>query len=214
MRNIARSAAGAALALLLVPMLAAADGAPPKAKTLYRWVDANGNVHFSDVLPADAAKEERQVIDQYGDVRRIMPRQKTDAELQQEREQARQARQQADYDQSLLKTYPTIDDLKRAGNDRIETLDGQIQQMQKMVNDSQDRVADLRSKIASAQAGGEAAPDPDLQRQLDQYETALQHNRENLAQLRQDRQRAEDQYIRDVERYRQLKQGTGMAPKN
>ena len=107
----------------------------------------------------------------------------------------------------------TLDDLKKAGNERIDTIDGHIEQAQKQVNDNQEKFADLQSKIASAKAGGQAV-DPDLQRQADQYEAALQQSRENLAHLRQDRQKAEDQYIRDVERYKQLQAGIGSTNKN
>ena len=198
------------LVLLAPPMLSMAD---TTGKTTYRWVDAEGHVHYSDSVPADASKQERQVLDEHGDIRHVLPRQKTDAELAEDQRRERERQQQIDYDNSLLKTYLTLDDLKKAGNERIDTIDGHIEQAQKQVNDNQDRFADLQSKLASAKAGGQPV-DPDLQRQADQYEAALQQSRENLAQLRQDRQKAEDQYIRDVERYKQLQAGIGITNKN
>ena len=196
------------VALLVVPCLAAADG----QKMTYRWVDAQGNVHFSDSPPADAAKQERQVLDEHGAVRSVMPRQKSDAELAEEQRQQREAQQQKDYDNSLLKTYSSLDDLKRAGNDRIDTIDNHIEQAQKQVNDSQQKLADVQSKVASAKAAGQAV-DPDVQRQIDQYDSELQNNKDSLAQFRQDRQKAEDQYLRDVQRYQELQAGIGITNK-
>lgn len=205
------STVGGVLALTLVALpawlMAQNQGT---GKSLYRWVDKEGRVHFSDAVPADAAKDERQIIDEHGTVRRVLPRQKTDAELVEEARHERELQQQANYDKSLLKTYLTIDDLKKAGNERIDTIDSHIEQAQKQVTDGQEKVAELRSKAASTQAAGQAV-DPDLQRQIEQYESALLQSREQLSQLRQDRQRAEDQYIHDVERYKQLQAGFGIT---
>jgi chromosome segregation ATPase len=197
---------------LVLPLAALAQQAPGTGKSLYRWVDAEGHVHYSDAVPSDAAKNERQVIDEHGDVRHVLPRQKSEAEQAEDTRREKAAQQQADYDKSLLKTYLTVEDLKKAGNERIDTIDGHIEQAQKQVSETQDKITDMRAHIAAAQAGGQAV-DPDLQKQLDNYDATLQQNREQLAQLKQDRQHAEDQYIRDVERYKQLQAGIGITNK-
>lgn len=199
------------LAALVLPVTALAQGGT--GKQTYRWVDAQGNVHFGDTIPADAARQQREVLDEHGDVRKVLPRQKTDAELAEEQRRQREIQQQRDYDNSLLKTYLTIDDLKKAGNERIDTIDSHIEQAQKQVNDSQQRLADVQSKAAAAKASGQEV-DPDVERQVEQYESELQNNKDALAQLRQDRQKSEDQYLRDVQRYKELQAGLGITPKN
>jgi chromosome segregation ATPase len=199
------------LAILAIPALAQAQSG--SGKTTYRWVDAEGHVHFGDSVPIEASKEERQIIDEHGSVRQVLPRQKTDAELVEEQRHQREVQQKRDYDNSLLKTYSTIEDLKKAGNDRLDTIDNHIEQAQKQVNDTQDKFAGLQSKVASAKAGGKEV-DPELQRQIDQVDSDLQTNKATLSQLRQDRQKAEDQYLRDVQRYKELQTGMGITTKN
>lgn len=208
-----RAAAAGLLAMAAVglPASASAQGSP--GKQTYRWVDADGHVHFGDSVPADAARQERQIIDEHGAVRQVLPRQKSDAELAEEQRREREIQQQKDYDNSLLKTYLTVEDLKKAGNERIDTIDGHIEQAQKQVNEAQQKLADAQSKVASAKAAGQTV-DPDLQRQIDQEDADLQTRKAALSQLRQDRQKAEDQYLRDVQRYKELQAGLGITVGN
>jgi hypothetical protein len=199
------------LLVALVP-LAASVFAQTAGKKLYRWTDANGTVHFSDHVPPEAVKEERDVLSpKSGSVKAVLPRQKTEEEMAEDARRAKAEQQQADYDKYLLKTYSTVADLEKVRDERLSGLDVRVQQAEKLVNDTQDAVAEMRSRAAGAQASGQPM-DPDLQREIDAYDSTLTENRTSLAHIRQERQRAADQFARDIERYKQL-QGGGVAAK-
>jgi hypothetical protein len=50
--------------LLLLPALFAPASA--FGERLYKWIDANGQVHYSSQLPPEAAKQRREILDKQG----------------------------------------------------------------------------------------------------------------------------------------------------
>jgi len=59
---------------------------------LYRWKDADGNVHYADTMPQSASRERHSVLDSRGRVRAEVPS-ATEAEDAARRERAKRARQ-------------------------------------------------------------------------------------------------------------------------
>lgn len=103
------------------------------ATELYRWVDAEGTVHFGDSVPPEYSKTDRQVLNERGVAIRELPREKTPAELEDEKRasaiedaEQRQILDQQERDAVLLSTYLSIDEIEALRNRRKELLDGQI----------------------------------------------------------------------------------------
>ena len=61
------------LALLLVGVASAADGKHNR----YKWTDAEGNLHYSDVLPAEAVKYGYEIVSPQGVIVKHVDRAKT-----------------------------------------------------------------------------------------------------------------------------------------
>jgi hypothetical protein len=195
-------------AMCVLPVMYPAVYAQQSHGTLYRWTDDKGVMHFGDRLPPEAVKQEREVLDKRGDVKKVLAREKTQAEIDQEATQQQLQQHQADYDKSLLQTYGSVSDIEKVREDRLATFDLRLQQAQKQVNDTQATLADLRAHPhdddEQGQGEGEAV-DPDIERQITAYESALSENYNALAKLRAERQRAADQFQHDIERFKQIK---------
>jgi len=113
-----------AAAVLLVFVSSALGQEAPK---LYRWVSADGKVHYSDDLPPEALNEARQELSSKSG---ITLKQVDRAQTVEERTAA-QAKSDADAkaaeaiehakqsDQVLLSSYPSENELKRAYDERI-----------------------------------------------------------------------------------------------
>lgn len=116
----------AATALLASGLAAAQDQAKPKK--LYRWVDKDGKVQFSDTLPAEAVDNARTEINaDSGTTTATLDRALTEEERRaQEAERAARAEQEAadamarQTEEATLSSFRTEEDLRRAFNDRIE----------------------------------------------------------------------------------------------
>ncbi len=173
---------------------------------LYRWTDEKGVVHFGDRLPPESVKQERDVLDEHGEVKKVLPREKTQTELEQEAKQEQQLQHAADYDNSLLRNYVSVSEIEKVRDDRLATFDLRLLQAQKQVDETQATLTDLRAHAHTDSAqGGDEPADPDIERQITTYESALSENYNALSKLRADRQRTAEQFGHDIERFKQIK---------
>ncbi|MFU8877664.1 MAG: DUF4124 domain-containing protein, partial [Wenzhouxiangellaceae bacterium] len=102
-----------ALLLLLVPLTAA-------AQSVYRWVDEDGNVHYSQALPPEQARGAHDRLTGSGLVAERIDRVRTDEERaqleeleQQQAEETERQRLRAQQDRLFLASFPTEQDLER-----------------------------------------------------------------------------------------------------
>src|SRR5258708_25055920 len=86
----------------------------------YKWKDAEGNLHYDDVLPPEAVQLGYDVVNKSGLVLKHVDPPKTPEQLKAEHEAAaKQAaekksnEEQRKHDQQLLAAYPTEQDLSR-----------------------------------------------------------------------------------------------------
>ena len=178
---------------------------------LYKWVDSEGNVQYSDKVPAEEADKAHSVIDKSGVTVQKIDRQKTKQELQeQERkkkvaeELAQKNEDQRKRDQILLDTFTTEDDI-------VMTRDGKIQAVQSIINVTKGSIADSRTNLESLQ--GQAAnfektakPIPKnvtdeitkVQNSIAEYESYVQFKTKEQDELR-------SSYGLKLDRFRELK---------
>ena len=181
----------ASLVTLIAPMTSLQAG----GSITYRWVDAQGNLQLSDTLPPRAASQGYKVLDpSTGQVlREVAPRK---SEAQRAREQAereaaerqrREAREQAERDRVLLSLYGSTADIKRVRDERLDRMDGHIEQIEGSIER-------MKANIAAGQG------DKDYQRDLRQL-------KQSLKETRAERRAVAERYQSDLQRFRELKQG-------
>lgn len=123
------------LVLLSALAMPPAEAAKKKASTntnstkVYRWVDTEGTVHYSDQIPPEQAPADRQILNQYGVPIRAEQGAMSQAELDAEKRAAAEreaARAAAERDAVLLSTYLSVEEIEALRNRRVELMQGQI----------------------------------------------------------------------------------------
>lgn len=135
-----------ALATSMVLIGAMAEAAQ---RTIQRWVDENGVVHYGDAPPPEAVKSGRTVLNEQGVAVREIPRQMTPdeaAEAQKKRDEEARRRAQ---DSFLLTTYTRAADIERVRDDRLALIDAQIELARSSLAASEQRLESLRKRMSN-----------------------------------------------------------------
>ncbi len=193
------------LALLLAAPLSALGA------KLYKWVDDQGNVYYSDKVPPEHARQERSRLNERGIEVERFDAAKTKEELAREaelerlrKEQQRMLEEQQAADQVLLRTFRTEDDLNMARDGKLAAIDGQIGVIRGNIGRLQGQLEDMQKSAADMERQGEKAPErlltdmSSVQRQIEENYTTIVHKE-------QDKQTIRDKYAADAERFRSLK---------
>ncbi|NOT85175.1 MAG: DUF4124 domain-containing protein [Methylococcaceae bacterium] len=127
-----------------------------EAKT-YRWVDDQGKTHFSDKVPPDQVKYERETLNKNAQVTEKLNKAKSQEEYEKEQnmealrkeQEALISRENAE-DRVLLSTYRSVDDLNLTLNGRMQALDaqrrvaeGNLKRLQRQLESQQKKAAEL-----------------------------------------------------------------------
>lgn len=192
------------LSVAVSPALAAGK------KKLYRWTDANGEVHYTDQLPPEAATAAREKLNDRGIAverteRAMTPEEKAvhDAEQARLAEEQRLQEERAKLDAVLLASYPSEADLSRAYKERFDLLERSVESAQVGI-DSQERSLDkLLEHAAGLERSGKPVPDKVAQsialsrRQVEQQAAVL-------AKRQDERKALQAEYDQVLGRYREL----------
>jgi hypothetical protein len=160
MRKVAVSIA--AVVSLVVAGLAESQS----GKKLYRWTDENGEVHYTDQLPPEAAKNARDQLNERGRSVESVDRARTpDEQAAFEAEQARLAAEQriaedrAQMDAVLIGSYPTEADLARAYKERFDLVERSIESAQVSIASQEKSLTDMLTHAADLERDGKAVPE-------------------------------------------------------
>ncbi|TPW18328.1 MAG: hypothetical protein FD130_306 [Halothiobacillaceae bacterium] len=183
------------------------------AATLYKWVDANGDVQFGDAIPPDAIQGGHSEINRQGLNVKQVGRAKTKEEVEientkaaeikrQQEEEKLQRQQTAEANRVLLDTYVSEEDLTRMRDRQISTIEGSIKLTESNLERLHKTLNTLKSGRASSQPNTEidaktAKLIQDTEAQIVEYE-AFVHKR----RAEQDTIRAH--FARDLARFREL----------
>lgn len=197
--------------LQIVTAIGPATVAGESPARLYRWVDQNGKVHYSDTIPAEAARQERVIYDKTR-LRRleVVKKPKTPEELAREarlaqlrREQQKLLEEQLLRDQALLRTYRTEEDLKLALKGQINTIDARIKVLEANIKRLRSLLQAKIAKAATIERNGRMVPKAisddiaALRRQIHQSETKIANERRAKAKLKR-------KFAADLQRFRNL----------
>lgn len=177
----------------------------------YKWRDANGALHYSDSLPAEAAKYGYEVVNGQGIVVRRVERAKTAEELaaakaEQARERTRreEAEARTRADAQLLSAYPSEADLQHAQKQKLELLDQQVESGRISLRSQEQALADQLAHAAEVERNGKTLPQPQAKLMA---ETRKQIDVLRAAMTRRENERAAAAAAMEAERtrYRELK---------
>jgi chromosome segregation ATPase len=167
--------------LLLLPAIFLCGNA--LAERLYKWVDAEGQVHYSNRLPPEAAKQKREEINEQGRTVKVYRAPLTAEEKAEEarlelleQKKRKLAEKRAIHDRSLLATYSNTDDMHVAMQGKIDAVESLIKLTNSRINSLQNRLLELTEEAASFERSGKQLPDR-LQRQISSLRDQIAQNK-------------------------------------
>jgi Domain of unknown function (DUF4124) len=191
---------------------------PALAGRLYRWVDGQGNVHFSDKIPPSEVEHGRQVLNQEGLVTHTIERAKTSEELAKElemerlrAEQRRVLATQEAADRVLLRTFRSEDDMLLARDGKLQALEVGIRVAQGNIRRYQARLAGLQHRAATLERSGKSVPSP-LLAQIQYTLSQINESYLIIHQKEQQQQGIRNAFAQDIKRFRELRKITAPPP--
>jgi hypothetical protein len=118
--------------LFLTCLLFALHSQTAVAKNLYKWVNEDGSIVFSDQIPPEQTKNQHEVLSPSGKVVELVEQAKTTEQLELEKrlvvlraEQQKIIEQQKARDSLLLATFRSKEDMNAAFNTKIQTIEAE-----------------------------------------------------------------------------------------
>ncbi len=197
--------------LFVTAFLAAslAEGNP--GPRLYRWVDKQGKVHYSDTVPAEAIRHRRVVYDKK-QLRKlkVVEKPKTREELAREarlaqlrREEKRLLEEQLAKDRALLRTYRSEEDLQLALQGQLDTIDARIRVLEANSQRLQSLLKQKIAKAAEIERNGRPVP-KNLARDIASLRSQIRLSKTKIDREEQAKDELQRKFARDLERFRRL----------
>ncbi|MET0088642.1 MAG: DUF4124 domain-containing protein [Candidatus Thiodiazotropha sp.] len=182
-----------------------------QAGRLYKWVDDEGNVHYSDKLPPTETHRARTQLDEHGITVNRVDAAKTAEELQQEAEQERLRleqqrlleKQQAQ-DRVLLRTFRSEDDILMTRNGQIQAVDTSIRVTESNIRRLKTTLDDMQEQAAKRELSGKPIT-PKMQEDIENKRVALTEAYQSIISREHDKNRIRQSFARDLQRFRELK---------
>jgi hypothetical protein len=203
-----------ALAALCVPALCMAQKSDGKKN--YRWVDANGTIHYSDSIPPDQASRDRTLMNKEGvkvgfEQGEVTPAERAEIERKKaalEEEQRAKAEVQR-RDRMLLETYLTVADIEDLRDRRLELLESQIKVTEAYLGNLRKKLETLQMEASRFKpyATAENAPNvpESLATEMSRTTASITSYEQTLARTRSDQQTLRASFDNDIARFKQLK---------
>ena len=193
--------------VLLLPLVAGAQEGK-----VFRWVDADGQIHYGDSVPAEYAELPKDVLNDHGVIVDNLEGKKTEEQLQQERKEneqrvAQELQQRAD--QALLATYLTVEEILMHRDRRVELFQAQSRVTELYLSNLARRLETLREDATNYKPYSE---DPDapmipqkLADQVKQTKETIDRHQRNLKKFQSDEQQIIARFAGDISRFKILK---------
>lgn len=206
------------LAVVAAVLAAGAAGAEEKAKKLYRWVDKDGKVQFSDALPPEAVDQARTEINAQSGMatgsleRALTPEERAakeaiDAATATATKEAERIRQT---EEAMIASFQNEDELKRSFKIRTELLQQTLDAIEAGIGSQRASLASLLADASEAELAGtpvnpkQASGIRELHVEMAKQQQMLVLKQGELVDL-------DKELARLVERFREIK-GAGSAP--
>lgn len=202
--------------ILLLAALLCALAMPASAAKLYKWVDEDGKVRYSDRLPAKQTSKKHQQLNSQGMVLTTKdaakPAEEVAAEAEEKRkleaEQLEAARIKAIQDQEdmvLTMTFASEAEIEHARDNRIEVIDSVIRLIETNIEITQKKLDRIRKDAnRDYTAQGKAIPGGVAQK-IEHFERKIENRNSQLQAKANEKDKIREKYEADLTRFRLLK---------
>ena len=177
----------------------------------YKWRDADGNLHYSDSLPADANVYGYDIVSAQGIVVKHVPAAMTPdqrAAARIEAAEVRSAKDEAERqnreDQQLLAANPTEADLLNSQKQQIEMIDLSIKSLDTGLQSLDRNLTDLLGRAADLERDNMAVP-ARLTEQIAAVRTQINAQHTQMERRQAERERTAQGFAEELDRYRALR---------
>ena len=182
-----------------------------QAHAIIKCQDADGNWHMGDTLPQECVKEGHQELNEQGFVIEEVDRQKTDAEIAEEKEQAKveaekqaEAAEQAKQDQILMDTFSSVDDINSAREGKLAAINASIGLAEKR-NEKLQKDLDNLEKAAAEQERSGNAPSEKTIEEIESLRRQVEVNNKFIADKMTEKEQVNAEYDQNIARFEELK---------
>ncbi len=177
---------------------------------LYRWVDQNGEVHYSDVIPPEQSGQGHSQLDRAGIERQAVPPPQSREDYLREQEtnrlraeQQKLAEEQEAADRLLLQTYDNEDEILLARNGKLAAVDAAVNVTHSNLHRHKRELTRLQSEAAGYERRGSSIP-AKLRDRLDETERAIAAGYESIVRQEQRKDEIRAEFDEILHRFREL----------
>ncbi|HQX65404.1 MAG: DUF4124 domain-containing protein [Xanthomonadales bacterium] len=177
----------------------------------YKWRDADGNLHYSDSLPADANVYGYDIVSAQGIVVKHVPAAMTPdqrAAARIEAAEVRSAKDEAERqnreDQQLLAANPTEADLLNSQKQQIEMIDLSIKSLDTGLQSLDRNLTDLLGRAADLERDNMAVP-ARLTAQIADVRSKINAQHTQMERRQAEREKTAQGFAEELDRYRALR---------
>jgi hypothetical protein len=186
------------------------------AQKLYRWVDENGSVHYSDRIPPEHSTQSRDLLNDQG-----VTVGSEEGALTEEERLAREQKRLADEaeqlaaadavrrDQILLETYLSVEDIEEIRDRWLELVESQITVTELYLGNLRTKLDQLHRRLlvfAPYSERENAQPVPDnLTLEISRTESSILTHEQRLIENRAEQEEIRANFEADIVRFKELK---------
>jgi hypothetical protein len=199
--------------ILLAVALAGAGVAqaqsPKGGRTLYKWVDDQGQVHYGDHIPPEYASQESQIVNGQGVEIAHIDAQKSAEQLAAEEQKKLAAIETQHRDQNLLNTYVSLQEIERLRDQRLALLADQMKVTNQFLEILSGRLhkieaVGLRYQPYSSDPRAPVMPDQ-VAEDLVRMSNDIRTQEQNLREKQNEDATMRAQFDSDIARFKELK---------
>ena len=201
---------------LLLAVLLCAISSTSMAGALYKWVDENGNVRYSDRLPPDQNKKKHQQLSSQGMVLSTRDAAKSPEEAaleaesnrkleEQQREEARIKSEKDKHDRVLLLTFSSEKEIELARENRFQVMDSVIHLIESSIETTQGKLDLLTNRAQDAYISKGNEVPGGLAQKIEHFERKIESRDVQLKLRQAEKEKVRQKYQADLERFRLLR---------
>ena len=182
------------------------------AKKMYRWVDEQGNVRYSDQVPPDQVKHRRESLSDTARVIEVVEKEKTKAQRELEKrlhvlrkQQDEIIAKQKSHDKVLLSTFRTVDDMELAFKGKMLALDGQRKMFLGNLKRLEQQLQQQQKRAAQYERDGRKVP-PELLAKIADFKAQIAQTYIEISNQFEKKKRVGQQFEADISRFAFLTQ--------
>jgi hypothetical protein len=211
-----KNAGSTLLPELLLAVLLCAVSSTSMAGALYKWVDENGNVRYSDRMPPDQKKNKHQQLNSQGLVLTTRDAAKSPEEIaieteskrkleEQQREEARINSIQEKHDRVLLLTFGSEEELELVRDNRMQVMDSVILLIESSIETTQGKLDKLTNRAQEAYISKGKETPGGLAQKIEHFERKIGSRDAQLQLKLLEKEKVRQKYEVDLERYQLLR---------